>query len=173
MTIFDDRLDDDYELRNSEPSSKNNKSQNYEEPDPLDLFMQDLNQKIQTEKTQSKSDPVKNKKSQNIRQDIEQNDAYEQFDQSLLDTGAEENFDRFSFDAQGNPIKTKKEVDPLPPVDHSKIDYFPFEKNFYKAHPDIENKTSEEVIFPISVNFGNQIASESECTNFKIIEREC
>jgi hypothetical protein len=30
-----------------------------------------------------------------------------------------------------------KYIDPLPPIDHSKIEYKPFEKNFYTEHSDI------------------------------------
>ena len=43
------------------------------------------------------------------------------------------------YDADGNPIAPAKSkyIDPLPPIDHSKIEYKPFEKNFYNEHPDI------------------------------------
>ena len=53
------------------------------------------------------------------------------------------------YDADGNPIAPVKSkyIDPLPPIDHSKIDYKPFEKNFYNEHPDIAG------LSPIQVNF--------------------
>jgi len=30
-------------------------------------------------------------------------------------------------------------IDPLPPLDHSEIDYVKFNKNFYEEHEDIRN----------------------------------
>lgn len=43
------------------------------------------------------------------------------------------------YDEDGNPIPPprKREIDPLPPIDHSEIDYDKFEKNFYNPHEDI------------------------------------
>lgn len=51
----------------------------------------------------------------------------------------EENLD-IEYDEDGNPIppEKKKIIDPLPPIDHSTIEYKPFEKDFYKVHPEIE-----------------------------------
>lgn len=36
-------------------------------------------------------------------------------------------------------------IDPLPPVDHSDIDYGPFVKNFYVEHEDIAKLQPNEV----------------------------
>lgn len=36
-------------------------------------------------------------------------------------------------------------IDPLPPIDHSTIDYAPFEKNFYVEHEDIRNLSNQQV----------------------------
>jgi ATP-dependent RNA helicase DDX42 len=36
-------------------------------------------------------------------------------------------------------------IDPLPPIDHSEIQYAPFEKNFYVAHEDIRNLSDDQV----------------------------
>lgn len=45
------------------------------------------------------------------------------------------------YDEDGNPVANavprKREIDPLPPVDHSEIEYAPFEKNFYTPHEEI------------------------------------
>lgn len=51
------------------------------------------------------------------------------------------------YDEDGNPIAPpkKKFIDPLPPIDHSEIEYEPFEKNFYTPHEDIENLTPAQV----------------------------
>ena len=41
-------------------------------------------------------------------------------------------------------IKTKI-IDPLPPIDHSTIEYENFEKNFYQEHDEIKSLTDEKV----------------------------
>lgn len=51
------------------------------------------------------------------------------------------------YDEDGNPIPPakNKEIDPLPPIDHSLIEYEEFEKNFYSVHSDISSLTSHQV----------------------------
>jgi ATP-dependent RNA helicase DDX42 len=49
------------------------------------------------------------------------------------------------FDADGNPIGGRRDVEPLAAVDHSKIQYPEIEKNFYEEHPDIQALTSQQV----------------------------
>lgn len=51
------------------------------------------------------------------------------------------------YDEDGNPIAPpkKKEIDPLPPIDHSEILYEPFEKNFYNEHEEIASLEKEQV----------------------------
>ena len=39
----------------------------------------------------------------------------------------------------------KKVIDPLPPMDHSEIDYEKFEKNFYVEHAEIQHLSPFEV----------------------------
>ncbi|OZJ04808.1 hypothetical protein BZG36_02351 [Bifiguratus adelaidae] len=46
----------------------------------------------------------------------------------------------------GNSVSSKKEIEPLPRVDHSEIDYLDFEKNFYEEHPDIAALTDDRVV---------------------------
>ena len=36
-------------------------------------------------------------------------------------------------------------IDPLPPIDHSEIEYEPFNKNFYEEHEEIANLSQQEV----------------------------
>jgi ATP-dependent RNA helicase DDX42 len=38
-----------------------------------------------------------------------------------------------------------KIIDPLPPIDHSQINYENFEKNFYEEHEDIKNLENAEI----------------------------
>lgn len=51
------------------------------------------------------------------------------------------------YDEDGNPIAPprKREIDPLPPIDHDDIIYKPFEKNFYTPHEDINNLSRSQV----------------------------
>ncbi|XP_072418007.1 ATP-dependent RNA helicase DDX42 isoform X2 [Chiloscyllium punctatum] len=50
----------------------------------------------------------------------------------------QEEEDDIEYDSDGNPIPPlKKVIDPLPPIDHSEIEYQPFEKNFYIEHEDL------------------------------------
>lgn len=51
------------------------------------------------------------------------------------------------YDEDGNPIPPprKREIDPLPPIDHDDFTYKPFEKNFYTPHEDINNLSRSQV----------------------------
>lgn len=51
------------------------------------------------------------------------------------------------YDEDGNPIAPprKREIDPLPPLDHSEIEYKSFEKNFYTPHEEINNLSRSQV----------------------------
>jgi ATP-dependent RNA helicase DDX42 len=51
--------------------------------------------------------------------------------------------DDMDFDPN-NPQK-KRVIAPLPLLDHSQITYEPFNKNFYKEHPEIANLKEEDV----------------------------
>uniref|UniRef100_A0A8C9ZW35 ATP-dependent RNA helicase DDX42 n=1 Tax=Sander lucioperca TaxID=283035 RepID=A0A8C9ZW35_SANLU len=60
----------------------------------------------------------------------------------------EEEDENIDYDSDGNPIAstTKKIILPLPPIDHSEIDYPPFEKNFYNEHEEVSNLTGTQVL---------------------------
>ncbi|KAM3598525.1 uncharacterized protein V6R79_019089 [Siganus canaliculatus] len=60
----------------------------------------------------------------------------------------EEEDENIDYDSDGNPIAptTKKIIMPLPPIDHSEIDYSPFEKNFYNEHEELSSLTGTQVI---------------------------
>ncbi|XP_039595825.1 ATP-dependent RNA helicase DDX42 isoform X2 [Polypterus senegalus] len=59
----------------------------------------------------------------------------------------EEEDENIDYDSDGNPIATtKKVIYPLPPVDHSEIDYPPFEKNFYDEHEELSSLTPIQVV---------------------------
>lgn len=62
----------------------------------------------------------------------------------VIDEGSDNEID---YDEDGNPIAPprKREIDPLPSIDHSEIEYKPFEKNFYTAHEEIQNLSRSQV----------------------------
>ncbi|XP_067397123.1 ATP-dependent RNA helicase DDX42 isoform X2 [Emydura macquarii macquarii] len=59
----------------------------------------------------------------------------------------EEEEDNLEYDSDGNPIApSKKVIDPLPPIDHSEIEYPPFEKNFYDEHEEITSLSPQQIV---------------------------
>lgn len=62
----------------------------------------------------------------------------------VLDDGSDVEIE---YDEDGNPIAPprKREIDPLPPIDHDDFTYKPFEKNFYVPHEDINNLSRSQV----------------------------
>ncbi|XP_028267230.1 ATP-dependent RNA helicase DDX42 isoform X2 [Parambassis ranga] len=60
----------------------------------------------------------------------------------------EEEEENIDYDSDGNPVAsaTKKIIMPLPPIDHSEIDYPPFEKNFYNEHEELGNLNGTQVL---------------------------
>uniref|UniRef100_A0A673ID13 ATP-dependent RNA helicase DDX42 n=1 Tax=Sinocyclocheilus rhinocerous TaxID=307959 RepID=A0A673ID13_9TELE len=60
----------------------------------------------------------------------------------------EEDEEEVDYDSDGNPIAptTKKIIMPLPPIDHSEVDYPPFEKNFYIEHEELSSLTEAGVV---------------------------
>ena len=60
----------------------------------------------------------------------------------------DDELDHIDYDADGNPIvpEKNKHIDPLPPIDHSEINYENFTKNFYEEHPDISSLSRIQVI---------------------------
>ncbi|MGH0141822.1 UNVERIFIED_CONTAM: hypothetical protein FKN15_005349 [Acipenser sinensis] len=59
---------------------------------------------------------------------------------------ADEEEDSIEYDSDGNPIApAKRIICPLPPIDHSEIDYPPFEKNFFEEHEELASLTPDQV----------------------------
>lgn len=119
-----------------------------DEEDPLDAFMNDLNQKVKKEevKVPEKEEFSGKNKAKGVRQDIEEEDDEESYYRYIKENplaglqGDDSDSEQIEYDEDGNPIKLgKKHIDPLPPIDHSSITYPPFEKNFYEEHDEIKN----------------------------------
>nr|CAI5824222.1 unnamed protein product [Callosobruchus analis] len=119
-----------------------------DEDDPLDAYMAGIEQQMQRE-----SQSASTSQQTGIRNDLEEEDNEESYyrymeenpNAGVLPTDSD--YPDIEYDSDGNPIppEKKKFIDPLPPIDHSEIDYKPFEKVFYKEHPDIAALGEEEV----------------------------
>ncbi|CAH8492355.1 ATP-dependent RNA helicase ddx42 [Schistosoma haematobium] len=122
--------------------------------DPLDQFMAGINEEVRTlhsgEKSMTKESSSKAKKStkgdgKGVRDDIEQEDEIESYlrfmeENPHLGLPGDDEEEVYEYDADGNIIGTeKKTIDPLPPIDHSMINYAPFAKNFYVEHAEISS----------------------------------
>ncbi|KAF2362853.1 Helicase C-terminal, partial [Trinorchestia longiramus] len=110
------------------------------EEDPLDAFMVGIEQ----QGSSSGSSGSTTTESKGVRQDIDEEDdeeSYYRYIEENPNAGkqADDSEEEVEYDAEGNPIITKKSkvIDPLPPIDHSTMNYPEFTKNFYQEHEDI------------------------------------
>ena len=132
------------------------------EEDPLDAFMANLEKDAQSKgikavdkkivQASSKS-ASSSEKSKGVRQDIEEADDEESYYKWLEENpNAGRNLDEddleIDYDEDGNPIvpEKSKHIDPLAALDHSQIEYKPYEKCFYNEHPDILSLSPIQVI---------------------------
>lgn len=133
----------------------NHLSEDDEEEDPLDAFMAGIEKEVK--KTEKKVDVKKDKEvSSNIRMDIEgEEDVQESYYRYMkenpkagLDILEDEDDELAEYDEEGNLVVNRKKlrhIDPLPPIDHSTIQYSNFERNFYVEHEEIKTLDDEKV----------------------------
>ncbi|NXG70089.1 DDX42 helicase, partial [Baryphthengus martii] len=127
--------------------------------DPLEAFMAEVEARPGSGNDQAARDMKrledKDKEKKNvkgIRDDIEEEDDQEAYFRYMAENPTagvvqEEEEDNLEYDSDGNPIApSKKIIDPLPPIDHSEIEYPPFEKNFYNEHEEITSLTPQQVV---------------------------
>ncbi|NXL26415.1 DDX42 helicase, partial [Setophaga kirtlandii] len=127
--------------------------------DPLEAFMAEVEARASLGNDQAARDMKrledKDKEKKNvkgIRDDIEEEDDQEAYFRYMAENPTagvvqEEEEDNLEYDSDGNPIApSKKIIDPLPPIDHSEIEYPPFEKNFYDEHEEITSLTPQQVV---------------------------
>ncbi|KAM7358311.1 ATP-dependent RNA helicase DDX42 [Cochliomyia hominivorax] len=127
------------------------------EEDPLDQFMAGIEKQVEKEKVRRESNAVTNvgassNQIKGVRGDIDEEDDEESYyrymeenpQAGLKDEGSDVEIE---YDEDGNPIAPpkNKNIDPLPPIYHSDIEYESFEKNFYTPHEDIANLDEEKV----------------------------
>lgn len=159
----DDYFDDDDQNDSSknleyipaaDSPAANNDEDSDDEEDPLDAFMAGLENEQKKEKEIKEKFPQISSQSINkgVRADIDDMDDEESYykymeDNPMAGVADENSEDEMEYDQDGNPIVSKKRIiDPLPPVDHSQIEYVPFEKNFYQPHEEISkmNKVQKD-----------------------------
>ncbi|NXP54481.1 DDX42 helicase, partial [Heliornis fulica] len=126
--------------------------------DPLEAFMAEVEARpssgnITARDMKRLEDKDKEKKNvKGIRDDIEEEDDQEAYFRYMAENPTagvvqEEEEDNLEYDSDGNPIApSKKIIDPLPPIDHSEIEYPPFEKNFYDEHEEITSLAPQQVV---------------------------
>ncbi|XP_055686439.1 ATP-dependent RNA helicase DDX42 [Lutzomyia longipalpis] len=123
-----------------------------DDDDPLDAFMAGIEQQVERESRKpTVPDDVK-AKAKGVRGDIDDEDDEESYYRymeenpmaGVVDEGSDAEME---YDEDGNPIPPprRKDIDPLPPIDHSEIEYAPFEKNFYDPHEEIAALSAAQV----------------------------
>eukprot|EP01119_Soliformovum_irregulare_P010096 TRINITY_DN2468_c0_g1_i1.p1 TRINITY_DN2468_c0_g1~~TRINITY_DN2468_c0_g1_i1.p1 ORF type:complete len:779 (-),score=263.67 TRINITY_DN2468_c0_g1_i1:26-2362(-) len=137
--------DDDEPPRPSVPS----KQDNADEPDPLDAFMNDIEQQVITDISTARASkdtqpmevqaPAPSSKKKKSRAVTDYDSEYSDDDD---DSEAEE-AKRAAEEEEKNKAKVKKVLQDV--VDHSKIPYAPFKKDFYIEVPEIAKQTKAEV----------------------------
>ncbi|XP_072342994.1 ATP-dependent RNA helicase DDX42-like isoform X1 [Scyliorhinus torazame] len=131
-------------------ASKGDDSEDSEE-DPLDAYMAEVEDQAAKDIRRLDEKEVEKKNAKGIRDDIEEEDdhfdlwityvqeAYFRYMAENPNAGViQEEEDDIEYDSDGNPIPPQKKViDPLPSIDHTEIEYQPFEKNFYIEHEEL------------------------------------
>ncbi|OQV11881.1 ATP-dependent RNA helicase DDX42 [Hypsibius exemplaris] len=87
------------------------------------------------------------------RSDIEEADIQESYFKHMVENPhfgvapGDEDLPVVEYDEDGNPIAPERSriIEPLPPIDHSLIEYQPFTKNFYEEHEIITKLNGQQV----------------------------
>ena len=147
----DDDDDEDEEDMEVEKEGGNNE----QEVDPLDAFMDDVSQEVKkvNEAFQKKVNATNGDKTTVITvtkvkgqvEDIRKKGELLQNDQDAIEYSDEEETTDAELASALSTILKKNKKKELPIVDHRKIEYQPFRKDFYKEVPDLARMTPEEV----------------------------
>lgn len=136
----------------AQPASS--KKDDDESEDELDAFMSMIDKEVERENKTTKTVSVEKTQpnTKGVRNDIEDEDDEESYYRymeenptaGLLDQDSD---NEIEYDEDGNPIAPpkKRDIDPLPQIDHSEIEYEPFEKNFYTPHEEISSLNPQKV----------------------------
>ncbi|RXM99154.1 ATP-dependent RNA helicase DDX42 [Acipenser ruthenus] len=121
------------------------------EEDPLDAFMAEVEDQAAKDMRRLEEKDKEKKNTKGIRDDIEEEDDHEAYfrymsENPMAGVTADEEEDSIEYDSDGNPIApAKRIICPLPPIDHSEIDYPPFEKNFFEEHEELASLIPDQV----------------------------
>ncbi|CAH9082583.1 unnamed protein product [Cuscuta epithymum] len=159
----------DYEERDGDENIKDSSAGAGEgageddEIDPLDAFMQGIQEEMR-----SAPPPKPKEKLDKYKDDID-DDPMDSFLKAKKDVGLQLAADALNagynsdeevyaaakavdaglieYDSDDNPIIVdKKKIEPIPALDHSSIDYEPFNKDFYEENPSISGMSEQEVV---------------------------
>lgn len=127
---------------------ENKKREEEEEDDPLDAYMAGIEKQMQVQKQKCSTS-----QQTGVRNDLEEEDVEESYYRYMEENPnaglapQDDEHPEIEYDEDGNPIAPdkKKIIDPLPPIDHSLIEYKPFTKEFYEEHPDIKSLSNSQV----------------------------
>ncbi|EEF47251.1 DEAD-box ATP-dependent RNA helicase 24 [Ricinus communis] len=152
----------DYAEENENAKESNGAEEN-DEIDPLDAFMEGIHEEMKA------APPPKAKdKAEKYRDDEDDNDPMESFLKAKKDVGLTLAADALhagydsdeevyaaakavdagllEYDSDDNPVVLdRKKIEPIPPLDHSLIDYEPFNKDFYEEKPSISGMSEQDV----------------------------
>ncbi|CAH9112693.1 unnamed protein product [Cuscuta europaea] len=162
----------DYEERDGDENIKDSSAGagDDDEIDPLDAFMQGIQEEMRA------APPPKPKEKLDKYKDDIDDDPMDSFLKAKKDVGLQLAADALNagynsdeevyaaakavdaglieYDSDDNPIIVdKKKIEPIPALDHSSIDYEPFNKDFYEENPSISGMSEQEV-----VEYGNSLA---------------
>ncbi|CAI9104881.1 OLC1v1003666C3 [Oldenlandia corymbosa var. corymbosa] len=139
------------------------------EIDPLDAFMEGIHEEMKAAPSHKGNDDSNGKKLDKYKEEDEEYDPMELYLKAKKDVGlqlaaealqAGYNSDEevyaaakavdaglVEYDSDDNPIVVvdKKKIEPIPALDHSLIDYEPFNKDFYDEKPSISGMSEQEV----------------------------
>jgi ATP-dependent RNA helicase DDX42 len=153
----DDNNSDADDDENDNNNNKNDNGNDEDEIDPLDAFMEGIQEEMRS------APPPKPKEKAERYRDDEEDDPMESFLKAKKDLGltlasealragydsdeevyaAAKAIDAgmLEYDSDDNPIVVdKKKIEPILPLDHSEIDYEPFNKDFYEENESISGK---------------------------------
>ncbi|KAM8945793.1 ATP-dependent RNA helicase DDX42 [Pelodytes ibericus] len=129
------------------------KGESDSEEDPLEAFMAEVEDQAAKDMRLLEEKDKEKKNARGIRDDIEEEDDQEAYFRYMAENPTaglipEEEEDNLEYDSDGNPIAptTKRIIDPLPVIDHTEIEYPPFEKNFYEEHEEIISQTPQQIV---------------------------
>ncbi|KAL4222426.1 ATP-dependent RNA helicase ddx42 [Mactra antiquata] len=151
--VNDEEDNTEYQPAPGSPGVDNDKNDDSDSDDPLDAFMAGIEQEVVEESKPKRKETKKKGDEKGVRDDIEQEDVEEAYyrymeENPMAGVLADEAEDlNVEYDNEGNIIYVEKNkiIDPLPPIDHSDIDYEKFERNFYVEHSEISKLKDQEL----------------------------